>query len=292
MNYDYSICGIHIRCQVPFPVTVTEESAPFISEFDIPDILFTFSPVDFLSMPDTSGVWLDDTCYFGPEHGYSVFYCPVRSQPPYAQVFYDPADRNHLICRYVSGMEHMLSYSHNLLDLLGMETLLLKFHACILHASYIKWKGRGILFSAPSGTGKSTQAELWQAYRGAEIINGDRAGLILRNGTWYAWGLPCAGSSGIYRNEFSELSALVFLRQAPYNKLYRLSLTQAIRHILPEISIHRWDESFVHRSMDVIEKLLFQVPVYLLECLPDEDAVQILEAEILREVDFDGTDSC
>ena len=46
----------------------------------------------------------------------------------------------------------------------------------VLHSSYIVTRQeQGILFSGPSGIGKSTQAALWQRYAGAEIVNGDRA---------------------------------------------------------------------------------------------------------------------
>ena len=44
----------------------------------------------------------------------------------------------------------------------GMHTKLLQRSAVILHASYIDWDGSAILFTGPSGTGKSTQAELWE----------------------------------------------------------------------------------------------------------------------------------
>lgn len=70
-----------------------------------------------------------------------------------------------------------MAFSRNICDLLGLERLLLSRQGLLLHASFIRWQDRGILFSAPSGTGKSTQADLWVRHRGAEVINGDRAAL-------------------------------------------------------------------------------------------------------------------
>ena len=67
----------------------------------------------------------------------------------------------------------------------------------ILHASYILYRGEAILFSAPSGTGKSTQAAFWKEHRGAEIINGDRVLVIKRDGVFYACGVYVSGTSGI-----------------------------------------------------------------------------------------------
>ena len=42
-----------------------------------------------------------------------------------------------------------------------------------IHSSLIRSHGEGLMFIGPSGIGKTTQAELWHAYRNADIINGD-----------------------------------------------------------------------------------------------------------------------
>ena len=66
----------------------------------------------------------------------------------------------------------------------------------VLHSAYIITRqGQGILFSGPSGIGKSTQAALWQRYAGAEIVNGDRA--LVRPDTGTVSGVFYAGTSGI-----------------------------------------------------------------------------------------------
>lgn len=65
----------------------------------------------------------------------------------------------------------------------------------VLHSSYIVTRQeQGILFSGPSGIGKSTQAALWQRYAGAEIVNGDRA--LVRPDTGTVSGVFYAGTSG------------------------------------------------------------------------------------------------
>ena len=82
----------------------------------------------------------------------------------------------------------------------NIEQVLNSYNTFLLHSSFIKWKDKAILFTAPSGTGKSTQADLWEKYENAEIINGDRSGIRKMDGKWTAYGLPIAGSSGIYKN--------------------------------------------------------------------------------------------
>ena len=142
--------------------------------------------------------------------------------------------------------------------------------------------GRVSVGRAPSGTGKSTQADLWRHFQQAEIINGDRAALRFSDGIWQAWGLPYAGTSGIYRNLVAPVSAVVVLRQAPYNRVRKLTPNEAIRHIYPELTIHRWDSRFVDRALSLLLDLLSQVPIYFLECTPERDAVEVLKNELKK----------
>ena len=106
----------------------------------------------------------------------------------------------------------------------ALEQVCITLQAALLHTSFIKWQGKAILFTAPSGTGKSTQADLWRRIEGAEIINGDRAVLRKEGGIWKAWGLPYAGSSRIFRNESAPVGAIVVLRKNDRNELRRLRL--------------------------------------------------------------------
>ena len=84
-------------------------------------------------------------------------------------------------------------------------------HALILHSSYLDVNGQALLFSGPSGIGKSTQADLWVRHRGAAILNGDKSLLIREPDGWYAHGWPICGSSGICRNESRRIRAIVML---------------------------------------------------------------------------------
>ena len=113
----------------------------------------------------------------------------------------------------------------NLLDASELELLLTRLNVFSLHSSLVRRaEGDAILFTAPSGTGKSTQAGLWERFAGAETLNGDRSMLRRVDGVWTAFGSPFAGTSGIYRNESAPVRALIVLRQAPENTIRRLSV--------------------------------------------------------------------
>ncbi len=205
-----------------------------------------------------------------------VFFRPYSHAAPYACCTWRRAVPDEQICEYLIGSEHRLNYSINLCDMLGLETLLLRNGGLLLHSSFIRWKGRGILFSAASGVGKSTQAELWVKHQGAEILNGDRAGLRRAEEGWMAYGLPYAGSSNVYRNESAPVAAIIMLEQAKENSLIKLNPIEAFRRIYPQLMIHTWDRSYVEASLALADELLASVPVYLLRCRPDEEAVMLV----------------
>ena len=168
-------------------------------------------------------------------------------------------------------------------SLFALERHMIKNDSLILHCAYMVYQGKAILFSAPSGTGKSTQAELWKQYRGSRIVNGDRALLRKIDGVWSACGWPVCGSSDICESEDTPLYTIVMLRQGETNHIERLSPVQAFTKLYAQITINQWNPAFVQRAMELIEDLIGQIPVYQLTCNMTEDAVQCLEQAIFPE---------
>ncbi len=161
-------------------------------------------------------------------------------------------------------------------SLFALERRMLQKDSFILHSAYIRHRGRAILFSAPSGTGKSTQASLWAQYAGAEIINGDRALLQKVQDCWMARGWPVCGTSGICQNADARLSAVVLLRQAKKNAVRRLSRGEAFLRLYGQVTVNRWDQAESARVLDAVEALLRRVPAFLLDCTISEEAVDCL----------------
>ena len=168
-------------------------------------------------------------------------------------------------------------------SLFALERHMIKRDSLILHCAYTVYKGKAILFSAPSGIGKSTQAELWKRYRGSRIVNGDRALLRKIDGVWSACGWPVCGSSDICEAEDTPLYTIVMLRQGETNHIERLSPIQAFTQLYAQTTINQWNPAFVQRAMELIEDLIGQVPVYQLTCNMTEDAVKCLEQAIFPE---------
>lgn len=149
------------------------------------------------------------------------------------------------------------------------------YDAFLMHASCVNLEGSGVIFTGFSGVGKTTQAELWQKYLGAEIINGDKAFIREIDGVFYGCGLPWKGSSEYCLNKKTKLNAVVILRQSAENKITRLGAEQAMEYFMPHLFMPHWDENCLDNALDSLGRILEKIPVMLLECRPDEDAVKL-----------------
>ncbi|MDO4814973.1 MAG: hypothetical protein Q4A83_00015 [Bacillota bacterium] len=160
---------------------------------------------------------------------------------------------------------------------LPLYYVLLKHDAIVIHASYVLINGEAILFSAPSGTGKSTQAELWRAHRGARIINGDR--VLIRRGEngFTAGGIYYSGTSGICENVTAPIRAIVLLSQAGESITEKCRGGEALRRLLRECAYSAQLENNAADAASLLADLVNGVDIVKLACLPDESAVIALE---------------
>ena len=167
-------------------------------------------------------------------------------------------------------------------DCIEAEHLIARKMGYILHCSYIVYNGRAVLFTAPSGTGKTTQAELWQKYRNAEIINGDRAAVRLVDGTLMAEGIPYAGGSPYCKDRSLPITAIVYLGQAPETTIRRVRGAEAFFKLWEGVSVQTWDKADMENVSAVVQRTAAQIPIYHMPCTPDEAAVAALETELRK----------
>lgn len=180
--------------------------------------------------------------------------------------------------------EKLLFKKINLMNYLAFEDVLVNHQGFILHSSFISWQNNGILFTAPSGTGKSTQADLWKKYEDADIYNGDRTIIRKIEGKYYGFGSPYAGSSGIYRNESAPIKAIVVIEQGPDNVIRRLHGREAFLPLFRETLMNTWNKEYMEKMTDLLMDVACQIPVYHLSCRPDQGAVNTVKNEILKEL--------
>lgn len=172
------------------------------------------------------------------------------------------------------------------LESLEIEHLIARNNGFIFHCSYIDHNGKAILFTAPSETGKSTQADLWHELRGAEIINGDRAAVRLAEGVLLAEGIPFAGSSQYCKNRSLPIEAIVYLGQAPTTSIRKVRGYEAFSKIWEGVSVNTWDKKDMELVSAVVQQVAERIPIYHLPCTPDESAVIALEEALRKQVNL------
>ncbi|MBO4565543.1 MAG: hypothetical protein J5720_08915 [Bacteroidaceae bacterium] len=157
-----------------------------------------------------------------------------------------------------------------------------RLQTALFHAAAVSYKDCAYMFLGKSGTGKSTHARLWQQYiEGVELVNDDNPVVrIMDDGQAWVFGSPWSGKTPCYRPVSYPLKGIVLLSQAPYNKIERLRGIQAYAALVPSISGKRWDERIADGLHQTENTLASHVPVWHLECLPDEAAARICNETI------------
>lgn len=153
---------------------------------------------------------------------------------------------------------------------------LLRFDGMLIHASAVVVDGYAYLFSAPSGTGKSTHTKLWLQEFGerAFILNDDKPALRLENGTWYAYGTPWSGKHDISANDRVPVAGICFLHRAEKNEIKPFSGPKAIFSLLDQTARPPSAE-LRGLLMTLCDKLLTTVPVWQMGCNMDPQAAHV-----------------
>ena len=158
----------------------------------------------------------------------------------------------------------------------GSDTLL-------LHAVVVSCEGKGYLFLGSRGTGKSTHARLWLEHvEGTKLVNDDFP--VVRDGVVY--GSPWLCKTPCYRNVSVPIGGIVMLSQASYNKMRRLSGIEAYVNLYESVYNRPWyrciTEDIVKDQRQTMNKLASTIPMWHLECLPDEAAARLCHDTITR----------
>lgn len=158
---------------------------------------------------------------------------------------------------------------------------IVKHCGIMLHSSAISYKGEGILFSAPSGTGKSTQSSLWKKEFGDDVIivNDDTPFIRNKDNISYVYGCPWSGKTDINEQMKVPVKAVVSVKQGKENKVKELTEAEGFFRIFNETK-KPVESSMLDEAMDNVIKFLSNVRVYELTCRPDSDAVYTLKEKL------------
>ncbi|MBR2210351.1 MAG: hypothetical protein IJ896_02600 [Fibrobacter sp.] len=164
----------------------------------------------------------------------------------------------------------------------------------LFHSAVVSYQGRGYMFLGKSGTGKSTHARLWLEHvAGTELMNDDNPVVRFYDDVdgkpgAVVYGSPWSGKTPCYRNVQAPVGGIVLLSQAPYNKIVRLKGVQAYAALVTSISGKRWDRSLADGLHATENSLAKTVPVWHLDCLPDEAAARLCCENVVPNDKEDG----
>ncbi len=197
---------------------------------------------------------------------------------------YSISDSNSADCFFTHISYRTMTDDRYLWSSIGLGQLLLPHRALLFHSSFIEYEGKGIIFTAESGVGKSTQAALWEKYMGAFVVNGDKSGVTVDEKGVYVHGVPFCGTSGICHKARLPLGAIVLLEQSAENRAERLTGFEAVRGLMKNLLLDYLAPGETNRTVALLGEMLSSVPVYRLRCTPDEGAVRAL-LQAMKRVD-------
>ena len=237
-------------------------------------------PYFFIYMYDYSGILADTKLYFGFHYSdTAAYYGDTLTASPYIQ-----EDRIIVPVEDIKEWMHrwnvrQAAYSEYVCSCSYACDRLLKSRRMVFHGAAMLWNDQAYIFSAPSGTGKTTQLKLWEKLFPAEttILNGDKPILDAGNPEKImVYPSPWKGKEGYGRDDIiAPLGGIILLRQAAENSIKQLEPVESSRFLFARVcSTFRTKEEILNTA-SMIESVVSAVPVWLLCNKGDDDSVRM-----------------
>ncbi len=274
-SVDFKAGDIVLRAETPEKLVVKEPYSLFLCQNEPYSALVKFEYAKEILPQGTLKAKTDSFDVYSDGDTTCFYYHVLNSNEYYACRTVKNSDKNtHTV--YIPEEYKGKIWTRLVFSLISFDDLAASYGAAVLHASVVEYKGESVLFTAPCGTGKSTQAELWRTHKNAEIINGDKALIYKKDGEYLVSGLPFSGSSGICKNKILPVKAIVRLGQAKENVIENLSGIKAYKAVYEGCYHSLWNRENEEKIAGIATDFTLNVPVYSLDCVPDITAVDEL----------------
>lgn len=146
----------------------------------------------------------------------------------------------------------------------------------LFHGSAIAVDGQAYLFTAASGTGKSTHARLWREMLGerAVMINDDKPLLHIGTDGATVYGTPWNGKHRLGTNGSAPLRAICILGRGETNRIERIDRRTAYPTILQQTYRPASAEA-LQKTLTLIDRLTERVALYRLFCNMEPEAARV-----------------
>ena len=278
-----TIGNLHIQLEGIDRAHLPANTLLFESTFEEADLYYTFHTDRQPRLPNTPPVYRKpDILVFRQLSGLeSRLLILPDGQAAYA--YLEETDSQHTEIYFNPAYTSLLNTDTIFHSMLALEKHLVLQNSFVFHCSYLDFEGKAILFSGPSGIGKTTHTNLWCQYLPdrAKVLNGDKCLLSREGNTFYANGWPICGSSGICHNERREVRAVVLLQQAPENRLIEEKKILTFRRVLEQLTVNYWNREFTDAAMTFADSLVSTLPCFTYGCNISREAVDTLYQQLI-----------
>ncbi|MBP5288614.1 MAG: hypothetical protein J6Z79_01920 [Clostridia bacterium] len=149
---------------------------------------------------------------------------------------------------------------------------LLDYDVMLMHGSAVCVDGKAYLFTAASGTGKTTHTRLWlREIPGAFVINGDKPLIRFYRDRCEIFGTPWSGKEGMNRNTSAPLKAVCVLERGKTNQIRREDFSSVLPMVIQQ-SYRPQEVEGMTKTLDLIRRMSTLTSFYRLSCNMDPDA--------------------
>ena len=168
------------------------------------------------------------------------------------------------------------SYLEELAVYRKISEKMIDYDTILFHGSCIAADGVGFLFTASSGTGKSTHTRLWREYFGDKVfmVNDDKPLIHITENGAVIYGTPYNGKHRLGTNTSVPLKAICILTRAEENHIEQVSFEQAYTMLLQQV-YRPVDSILMMKTLDLIDRLADNVKFYQLGCNMDISAAKV-----------------
>lgn len=153
---------------------------------------------------------------------------------------------------------------------------LLSDNILLFHASAVAVDGKGYLFAAPSGTGKSTHARLWRDLLRDRVtmVNDDKPLLHITKTGVEVCGTPWCGKHGLQTPIHVPVSGILLLHQAAENRIAPITAHDALPMLLRQVYRPAEQQAMV-QTLKLVEQMCDHVRLWSMGCRPDPAAAKL-----------------
>ena len=173
-----------------------------------------------------------------------------------------------------SDNQFPLTYLETLATLRKLAEIFPSYNRILMHGASIEYKGQAYLFTATSGTGKSTHIRLWKKHLGddVKIVNGDKPFISLDDEP-HIYGSPWAGKENWHRNCCVPLKGICFVQRGTQNSIYKIEAIECLPLLFKQVYLPAGSLP-AGLTLELIDVLVKKLPLYILTCDMSEDAVR------------------